>query len=181
MRECLFIAIAQYGLDVRECALVGQAAGRYQSSFIVSTEGDPLEGNARVLMELMMLAAYRGTLLRVRVSGPDEDKAMEGFTRELEEQEVLIRDHVPARGEYEIFMEIKRAGRAALKKGDYYEAYVALKAVARKYPEDEVLWQELVSCARKINQAVQASYFAKEGLRHHPKSAWLSRELADQS
>jgi phosphocarrier protein HPr len=139
MRERTFTLIAPYGLDSREAALLKQAAGRFQSSVIVSKEGDPLEGGAREFMQLMLLAAERGSRLRIRVTGPDEDAALDAISDEFMAQEIMISDDVSVRGQYEIYMDLKKAGRVALEAGRHPHALLLLAAVSRKFPEGEVV------------------------------------------
>ena len=54
-------------------------ASRYRSDVWVAKEGE--EVNGKSIMGLMMLAAGKGSTLRIRCEGPDADKALE----ELEE------------------------------------------------------------------------------------------------
>jgi len=55
-----------------------------------------------------------------------------------------------------------------------------LKSAAEAFPKDESLWSELVLAAHYGGQYEQAVEFAKQGIRQHPHSDWLWRELGDE-
>src|SRR5437764_7010206 len=67
------------GLHARPAAMFVRIASRHRAEIWVAKEGE--EVNGKSIMGLMMLAAGRGSKLRIRCEGPDADKAME----ELEE------------------------------------------------------------------------------------------------
>ena len=72
------------GLHARPAAMFVRIASRYRSEVWVSKEGE--EVNGKSIMGLMMLAAGKGSTLRLRCEGPDADKA-------LEELETLIKSN----------------------------------------------------------------------------------------
>ena len=63
------------GLHARPAAMFVRIASRYRSEVWVSKEGE--EVNGKSIMGLMMLAAGKGSKLRLRCEGPDADKAVE--------------------------------------------------------------------------------------------------------
>jgi phosphocarrier protein len=63
------------GLHARPAAMFVRIASRYRSEVWVSKEGE--EVNGKSIMGLMMLAAGKGSTLRLRCEGPDADKALE--------------------------------------------------------------------------------------------------------
>lgn len=63
------------GLHARPAAMFVRIASRYRSEVWVSKEGE--EVNGKSIMGLMMLAAGKGSTLRLRCEGPDADKAVE--------------------------------------------------------------------------------------------------------
>ena len=71
--------INRLGLHARPAAMFVRIASRHRAEIWVAKEGE--EVNGKSIMGLMMLAAGRGSKLRIRCEGADADKAME----ELEE------------------------------------------------------------------------------------------------
>ena len=71
--------VNRLGLHARPAAMFVRIASRHRAEIWVAKEGE--EVNGKSIMGLMMLAAGRGSKLRIRCEGPDADKAME----ELEE------------------------------------------------------------------------------------------------
>src|SRR5580704_12329328 len=74
--------INEQGLHFRPCQLIALAAQQHQGS-VVLTRGST-RADAKSLLELLTLAAERGTDLELEVSGPDADvvvdKVSELFT-----------------------------------------------------------------------------------------------------
>ncbi len=71
--------VNRLGLHARPAAMFVRIASRHRAEIWVAKEGE--EVNGKSIMGLMMLAAGRGSKLRIRCEGADADKAME----ELEE------------------------------------------------------------------------------------------------
>ncbi|MBA7659126.1 HPr-like protein Crh [subsurface metagenome] len=67
------------GLHARPAALFVQTANKFESQIIVA-RGDR-EVNGKSIMGIMMLAAGKGTRIRIKVEGSDEEEAI----RKLEE------------------------------------------------------------------------------------------------
>lgn len=62
------------GLHARAAAKLVQTASRFQSKTEVLCKGR--EVNAKSILGVMMLAAGRGTPIKLRVEGPDETEAL---------------------------------------------------------------------------------------------------------
>ena len=72
-QECEIIN--KLGLHARASALFVKTASRFQSEVKLAREG--VEVNGKSIMGIMMLAAAKGTIVRLTVSGPDEVEAMQ--------------------------------------------------------------------------------------------------------
>ncbi|HUT86440.1 MAG TPA: HPr family phosphocarrier protein [Elusimicrobiales bacterium] len=68
------------GLHARPAAMFVQVANKFQSDVGVVKDGT--EVNGKSVMGMMMLAAHKGTMLQIKINGPDEEHAMEAL-REL--------------------------------------------------------------------------------------------------
>ncbi len=68
----------QLGLHARASAKLTQTAGRFASHVWLSREGRRVNGKS--IMGVMMLAAAKGTTLKLEVDGPDEQEAMAALT-----------------------------------------------------------------------------------------------------
>ena len=55
-----------------------------------------------------------------------------------------------------------------------------LKSAAEAFPKDETVRQELVLAAHSSGQYEQAVEFATQGVRQHPRSHWLWRQLGNE-
>jgi phosphocarrier protein len=73
LREELPI-VNKLGLHARASARLTQTAGRFQSEIWLSRNGKRV--NAKSIMGVMMLAASKGSVIGVEVSGEDETQAM---------------------------------------------------------------------------------------------------------
>ena len=69
-----FEIVNKLGLHARASALFVKTASRFQSEVKLAREG--VEVNGKSIMGIMMLAAAKGTVVRLTVEGPDE---AEGF------------------------------------------------------------------------------------------------------
>lgn len=68
----------KFGLHARPCAEFVKLASRFSSEIIVAS--DDTEVNGKSIMGIMMLAAGKGTQIRIRANGPDEEKAVRALT-----------------------------------------------------------------------------------------------------
>jgi len=62
------------GLHARPAAMFVQVANKYQSDVGVIKDG--VEVNGKSVMGMMMLAAHQGSVLKITVNGPDEEKLL---------------------------------------------------------------------------------------------------------
>ena len=70
-----FLIVNKLGLHARASALFVKTASRFTSEIKLAKEG--VEVNGKSIMGIMMLAASKGTTVRLTVSGPDEVEAMQ--------------------------------------------------------------------------------------------------------
>ena len=74
MLEQEFTIINKLGLHARASALLVKNATRFHSEIRIEREG--VEVNGKSIMGIMMLAAAKGTVIRLKVEGEDEQEAM---------------------------------------------------------------------------------------------------------
>ncbi len=74
MLEQEFIIPNKLGLHARASALLVKTASRFVSDIKIEREG--VEVNGKSIMGIMMLAAAKGTAIRLKVEGEDEPEAM---------------------------------------------------------------------------------------------------------
>ncbi|MBI4616593.1 MAG: HPr family phosphocarrier protein [Planctomycetes bacterium] len=67
------------GLHVRPISRIVEAASRFACEVVVIKEGQAVD--AKSALELMLLAAANGTVLRLRCKGPDAPAAIETLAR----------------------------------------------------------------------------------------------------
>jgi phosphocarrier protein len=70
-----FLIINKLGLHARASALLVKTASRFSSEVKLAREG--IEVNGKSIMGIMMLAAPKGTTVRLTVEGQDEAEAMQ--------------------------------------------------------------------------------------------------------
>ena len=70
-----FLIINKLGLHARASALLVKTASRFNSDVKLAREG--VEVNCKSIMGIMMLAAAKGTTVRLTVQGADESEAMQ--------------------------------------------------------------------------------------------------------
>ncbi len=69
-----FLIVNKLGLHARASALLVKTASRFASDIKIAREG--VEVNGKSIMGIMMLAAGKGTTIKVTISGEDETDAM---------------------------------------------------------------------------------------------------------
>jgi phosphocarrier protein HPr len=74
MVEQEFTIVNKLGLHARASALLVKTASRFASEIKIAREG--VEVNGKSIMGIMMLAAGKGTTIKVTVAGDDEVVAM---------------------------------------------------------------------------------------------------------
>lgn len=75
MQQQEFEIVNKLGLHARASALLVKTAGKFQSE--VKLARDSVEVNGKSIMGIMMLAAAKGTTVRLTIEGSDEDEAMQ--------------------------------------------------------------------------------------------------------
>ncbi len=75
MQQQEFEIINKLGLHARASALFVKNAGRFQAEIRLARES--VEVNGKSIMGIMMLAAAKGTTVRLTIDGPDEEEAMQ--------------------------------------------------------------------------------------------------------
>lgn len=74
MLEQEYTIVNKLGLHARASALLVKTASRYASEIKIAREG--VEVNGKSIMGIMMLAAGKGTVIKVSITGDDEAEAM---------------------------------------------------------------------------------------------------------
>lgn len=74
MHEQEFTIVNKLGLHARASALLVKTASQFQSE--IRIEREEVEVNGKSIMGIMMLAAAKGSKIRLKVEGPDEALAM---------------------------------------------------------------------------------------------------------
>jgi phosphocarrier protein HPr len=69
-----FVIPNKLGLHARASALLVKTASRFQSE--IKIEREDIEVNGKSIMGIMMLAAAKGCVIRVKIDGEDEAEAM---------------------------------------------------------------------------------------------------------
>jgi len=72
----------QKGLHARASAALTREAQKFSSNVKVLHEG--LEGDATSLMDLLMLGAYKGCIVQVKVTGDDAAEALKAIVNLIE-------------------------------------------------------------------------------------------------
>jgi phosphocarrier protein len=70
-----FVIPNKLGLHARASALLVKTASRFKSD--IKIERDDIEVNGKSIMGIMMLAAAKGCVIRVKIEGDDQDDAMQ--------------------------------------------------------------------------------------------------------
>lgn len=79
MEEQAFVIRNRLGLHARAAGVLVRMANRYQSE--ISIEKDGMVANAKSIMGVMMLAAARGSQVRIRAEGSDARRAVRALGR----------------------------------------------------------------------------------------------------
>ena len=75
MQQQEFEIVNKLGLHARASALFVKTASKFQSEVKLARES--VEVNGKSIMGIMMLAASKGTTVRLTVEGSDEEEAMQ--------------------------------------------------------------------------------------------------------
>jgi len=76
--------VNKLGLHARASAKLTQTAGSFQSEVWLSRNGRRVNGKS--IMGVMMLAAAKGTTIRIDIDGPDEAEAMQALVDLVEDK-----------------------------------------------------------------------------------------------
>ncbi len=74
MIEREFTIVNKLGLHARASALLVKTAIRFNSDIRIEREG--VEVNGKSIMGIMMLAAAKGSVIKLKIAGEDESEAM---------------------------------------------------------------------------------------------------------
>lgn len=77
-----FIIQNQYGIHARPARMIVEEASKFRSDVWLSKNGEEI--NAKSIMGILMLEARKDTELVLRVSGEDEETAMDAMTAVLD-------------------------------------------------------------------------------------------------
>ncbi len=77
MQQQEFEIVNKLGLHARASALFVKTAGKFKSEIKLARES--VEVNGKSIMGIMMLAASKGTRVRLTVEGADEEEAMQAM------------------------------------------------------------------------------------------------------
>lgn len=83
-----FIIKNAYGIHARPARLIVETATKYSSDIFLEKEGEQI--NAKSIMGILMLEASQGSKVELKISGDDEEdalEALEGIFEELESKE----------------------------------------------------------------------------------------------
>ncbi|TYO99518.1 phosphocarrier protein [Geothermobacter ehrlichii] len=75
MIERTFTIVNRLGLHARAAAQLVQTATKFKADILVGK--DDLEVNGKSIMGILMLAAPKGSVIRISINGEDEAEAME--------------------------------------------------------------------------------------------------------
>lgn len=81
MLERQVVITNRLGLHARAAATVVRTANRFQSSLRVERLDGSANADAKSILSVLMLAASRGTELRLTADGSDEREAIEALSR----------------------------------------------------------------------------------------------------
>ena len=86
-----FIIKNRLGIHARPAALLAQESGKFKSDILLIKEG--IEINAKSIMGIMMLAAEKGSKLKLTITGIDEMeayKALKKVFKEISEEDKYL-------------------------------------------------------------------------------------------
>jgi len=86
MIERTFMVRARLGLHARAAAKLVRVAAGFQSQLSMERIDTGTTADAKSILSVLMLAATRGTELRVRADGVDEQEAMLAFDSLFEQE-----------------------------------------------------------------------------------------------
>ena len=84
MKEIKVLIKNEFGLHARPASLLANTASRFKSDVKIIKDGS--EVNAKSIMNLLLLAAAKGSELSISADGEDEDQALEALRELIEER-----------------------------------------------------------------------------------------------
>ncbi|MDH3529749.1 MAG: HPr family phosphocarrier protein [Acidobacteriota bacterium] len=84
MLEGKIVIINRLGLHARAAAKLVKTAERFESRILITNEDGSLTVNAKSILSVLTLAAWRGKTLRLSAEGPDEESAFTTVLRLFE-------------------------------------------------------------------------------------------------
>ena len=97
MAERTLRVTGRLGLHARAAANLVRIANQFQSNITLHRLDNPIEADAKSILSILMLAASRGTELRLVAEGPDEQPALDAvyelFARDFDEPEAVDKKH----------------------------------------------------------------------------------------
>jgi len=85
MAERSVTVVNRLGLHARAAAKLVRAASAFRSSVVLERAGGGARADAKSILSVLLLAAARGTELRVVAEGPDEGAALDAVCGLIEE------------------------------------------------------------------------------------------------
>lgn len=82
-QEKLIRVVNGLGLHARPAGQISREAQKYQATITLSCQD--AEADAKSILDLLTLAAPKGTELRLRAQGPDAPEALAGISRLFED------------------------------------------------------------------------------------------------
>ncbi len=79
MKEKKLKIVNEFGLHARAASILVENASRFSSDIIVIKDGH--EVDAKSIMGIMTLAASKGSEIKLRATGDDENEAIEKLTK----------------------------------------------------------------------------------------------------
>jgi phosphocarrier protein HPr len=86
MQERKVVVVNRLGLHARAAAKLVRAAGEFACSVRLARVDGGASADAKSILSVLMLAASRGTELRVTADGADEARAVEAVCRLIEDR-----------------------------------------------------------------------------------------------
>ncbi|MCP5464109.1 MAG: HPr family phosphocarrier protein [Deltaproteobacteria bacterium] len=74
MTKRISTIVNERGLHARAAAKFVKTASQFESEIVVSKDG--IEADGKGIMDLLMLAAQKGSQIEIEATGPDADKAL---------------------------------------------------------------------------------------------------------
>lgn len=84
MREITLTIINKLGLHARASAKFVSTAARFQSLLEVTKDHQTINGKS--IMGVMMLAAKQGTVLKLQITGPDEEEMEQALVQLIQQR-----------------------------------------------------------------------------------------------